>query len=173
MQARFTQSELDHAYRVKRFFRNLEPTDVDVCWKWDGSINKYGYGFFVVKKGGKGKYIWSHRFSYELFIGEIPKGLVIDHLCRNRACANPYHLEPVSLVENLRRGWEFVLKHGLIKNRGTPRLEPGMKCRKGLHELVSDADIIQRKDRRCRKCSRARELRNEVRKKEKRLLLKV
>jgi hypothetical protein len=48
--------------------------------------------------------IRAHRFAYELLVGPIPEGLVIDHLCRNRRCVNPAHLEPVTAEENWRRG---------------------------------------------------------------------
>lgn len=66
------------------------------CWAWQGSIAPNGYG----KLGGS----WAHRLSYETFVGPIPEGLDLDHLCRNRGCVNPDHLEPVTRKENLRRG---------------------------------------------------------------------
>jgi len=69
------------------------------CWEWRGHTCK-GYGGFSFQ----GKEIQAHCFSYEYFKGPIPKGLHLDHLCRNRKCINPDHLEPVTPRENLRRG---------------------------------------------------------------------
>ncbi len=70
------------------------------CWKWQGHHSADGYG----KCHYKGKTIHVHRLAYELAIGPIPDGLVIDHLCRHRWCANPYHMEPVTSRENTLRG---------------------------------------------------------------------
>jgi hypothetical protein len=69
------------------------------CWEWQGA-RREGYG--VV--GDVQKVIYVHRFVYEHMVAEIPDGLVIDHLCANRACANPEHLEPVTRGINTRRG---------------------------------------------------------------------
>ena len=67
-----------------------------VCWPWGGTIQSKGYGLV----GGK----LVHRVVYELVHGPIPAGLTIDHLCRNRSCANPSHLEAVTMKENYDRG---------------------------------------------------------------------
>ena len=70
------------------------------CWLWIGEITDAGYGMATIS----GKRFRAHRISYELTKGEIPPGLQIDHLCRNRACINPDHLEAVSRRENILRG---------------------------------------------------------------------
>lgn len=72
----------------------------DGCWNWNASLTEGGYGQFFVR----GKRWRSHRFSYTNHRGAIPDGLELDHLCRNRQCCNPEHLEAVSRRENQKRG---------------------------------------------------------------------
>lgn len=71
------------------------------CWVFQGGGNGAGYG--TVRRTGGG-HLFTHRATYEYFIAEIPDGLVIDHLCRNRKCCNPWHLDPVTHQVNLLRG---------------------------------------------------------------------
>lgn len=73
------------------------------CWLWQGTLHRNGYG--SLKVGGRnGVRIYAHRLAYELFAGQIPEGLELDHLCRNRRCVNPAHLEPVTRSVNTLRG---------------------------------------------------------------------
>src|SRR5690349_8969939 len=71
------------------------------CWDWLGAPRGNGYGGFAWD--GR-KSIAAHRASWQLLRGPIPSGLTLDHLCRNRRCVNPAHLEPVTMRENILRG---------------------------------------------------------------------
>ncbi len=73
------------------------------CWEWSGSLS-HGYGQFEVRASGSRKNLKAHRVSYLLANGSIPSDLPLDHLCRNRACVNPSHLEPVTHQVNIARG---------------------------------------------------------------------
>lgn len=76
----------------------------DSCWPWTGSIKPGRHGGYGMFRGGDGVTARSHRVAYEFQVGPIPAGLELDHLCRNRACQNARHLEPVTHHENVRRG---------------------------------------------------------------------
>lgn len=77
------------------------------CWNFQGALNNHGYGY-VGSGGHQGRKLYVHRATFEFFVDEIPSGLVLDHLCRNPKCCNPWHLEPVTQRENLRRGRGFA-----------------------------------------------------------------
>lgn len=77
------------------------------CWEWTAyRMPTTGYGQVRTPRGTA----YAHRVVYEIYKGEIPEGLHIDHLCRNRGCVNPDHLEAVSCLENIRRGAAVALK---------------------------------------------------------------
>ena len=99
-----------------RFLAKVERTDVG-CWRWTGAGKGNGYGIIAYQ----GRVVSAHRVAYELFVGPIPDGLVVDHLCHtadsdcpgafaclHRRCVNPAHLVAVTTSENLRRGKGFV-----------------------------------------------------------------
>lgn len=86
---------------VERFWTKVEKRGPDECWEWKAGK---GNGYGSIRATGHGPSLLAHRISYELLVGPIPEGLVIDHLCRNRGCVNPTHLEPVTMVENVMRG---------------------------------------------------------------------
>ena len=73
------------------------------CWEWTGPGNGHGYGRWSFSVNGRLKSVMVHRLAWELWRGPIPDGHHIDHLCRNRLCFNPSHLEPVTPAENNRR----------------------------------------------------------------------
>ncbi len=83
---------------LQRFCSQVEFTED--CWLWRGWIEHHGYGRFRAD----GKRYYAHRWAYEAMVGPIPDGLTLDHLCRNRACVKPDHLQPVSNKTNILRG---------------------------------------------------------------------
>lgn len=82
----------------ERFWARVIKKGLKDCWLWTGSTNGIGYGELRVNY----KKIYAHRYSYEMHKGEIPKGLVIDHMCHTPSCVNPHHLRAVTHGENLR-----------------------------------------------------------------------
>ena len=89
---------MEHSYatikRIERFLTHV--TNNIGCWEWSGYLDRDGYGRFGQKA--------AHRFAYLLTGNKLVDGMDIDHLCRNRKCVNPKHLEQVTRRENIRRG---------------------------------------------------------------------
>lgn len=85
---------------LQRFMDKWMPVPESGCWLWLDEDSSSGYGRFWDGKQAH----QAHRFSYEHFVGPVPEGLQLDHLCRVRCCVNPSHLEPVTARENLLRG---------------------------------------------------------------------
>ncbi len=125
---------------IRRFDEGYTVDDSG-CWVWQGSTNTNGYGKFRVE----GKTVYTHRFSYTRFKGPIPSGLTIDHLCRNRLCCNPDHLEVVSFVENQRRRHLVPCPHTEYRNEGRcipcDRLASRMRTRKWRERKASLANL--------------------------------
>lgn len=90
----------------ERFWAKIQVTQ-DGCWEWTAYRDKDGYGSY--RLGAANSKHWRvHRLTYSTFVRELAPGEQIDHLCRNRSCCNPQHLEPVSLRENVDRGENYV-----------------------------------------------------------------
>jgi hypothetical protein len=83
--------------------RILGYLEIGDCWECIKGVQPNGYGKTYIGSGDY-KVVLVHRYVYEQLVGPIPAGLVLDHLCKNRKCANPDHLEPVTPGENIRRG---------------------------------------------------------------------
>lgn len=107
------------------------------CWEWLAARNEFGYG--KVKTGNRRTRL-AHRVAFELLKGPIPDGLELDHLCRNRGCVNPAHLEPVTHHQNVLRGE--------VANR--------THCPHG-HEYTPANTYHLRGARYCRACKRRRD----------------
>lgn len=85
----------------QRLMRRVDKR-ADGCWQFTGRLNPDGYSRVHLGRGKPG--VQGHRLAYEVLMGPVPDGLDLDHLCRNRGCVNPAHLEPVTRQVNLLRG---------------------------------------------------------------------
>lgn len=121
-----------------RFWGKVQRRAISECWPWTGAILKNGYGAFNTGGG----ITTAHRLAFRFTMGEIARGVVIDHLCRNRACCNPRHLDAVSNKENCQRGLKGRMVTACAKGH------PYTKRNTGRHATGR---------RFCRTCRRARD----------------
>jgi hypothetical protein len=140
----------------ERFWSKVEPEPVNGCWIWVAAMTS-GYGSIGIgsRTDGSRRRELAHRLSYKQLIGPVPEGLELDHLCRNRACVNPAHLEAVTHRENVLRGASLNAFNAKKTH-----------CKHG--HPFSPENTYVRKDtgsRMCRECLRAGWRRNYLRKK--------
>jgi len=133
----------------QRFWEKVARGGSGDCWTWLGGRNTNGYGTFYLRRDdGRSPSVVAHRFAYEQLVGRIPAGNELDHLCRNRACVNPAHLEPVSHHENMARSPHL---RAMVRTRRTQT-----HCMRG-HPFTPDNTVVNRAGRRsCRICGNLR-----------------
>lgn len=127
--------------RLEKLATQFTIDPVTKCWNWKHTT-PMGYGFYANGRKFGGKVVRSHRLMYELTRGPIPEGLVSDHLCRNKACANPWHIEPVTQATNVRRIPKDVIRRS--------------HCKRG-HKFTPDSVYVTPSTggRKCNICKRA------------------
>jgi HNH endonuclease len=127
---------------LDRFMEKWTPDPSTGCWVWTAGLKSGGYASIGIGGGRRGV-ISGHQAAWLLFRGEIPRGLELDHLCRNTACVNPDHLEAVTHVENMRRG---AVNGGAL-------WKPKTHCSKR-HPMTPENIGFYLGTRYCRQCSR-------------------
>lgn len=129
----------------ERFWAKVQRGGPTECWLWTASRSD-GYGHFHVSRAR----MPAHRYAYELLVGPIPEGLILDHLCRVRHCVNPAHLEPVTSAENTLRGYGMPARNARKTH-----------CKYG-HEFTPENTRRTRLGRECRTCRRLYEKRRDA-----------
>lgn len=120
---------------TERFWEKVDKTET--CWNWTAYLDKDGYGTYTISPG---RTVRPHRYAYEMLVGPIPPGMVVDHLCHNRRCCNPDHLSVTTNEANVRRalGRQYSLY-----------------CLRG-HELFGVNIRVRNGERTCKVCERER-----------------
>jgi len=126
--------KLNSLFSLLSKFEVGEPSE---CWLWNGYVTSRGYGKIHLPAG----MLNAHRLVYQIAKGKIPPGLQLDHLCRNRRCVNPFHLEVVTNRENIVRSPITVMAVNRAKTH----------CPKG-HSYFGDNLYARANGRGCRIC---------------------
>lgn len=123
---------------LERFIAKIEVQSGTRCWLWIANVKPTtGYASFQVD----GKNVNAHRWIYKRLVGPVPDGLYMDHLCRVRHCVNPWHMEPVTPLENVHRG----------------DARPRTHCPEG-HPYAGDNLYVHKGARHCITCRRSRKV---------------
>lgn len=146
----------------ERVLKHIKPNLETGCWEWTATIKPSGYGQGYDRySDGKCVIKSAHRIVYKLYKGDIPEGFDLDHLCSNRKCVNPDHLEPLSKQDHRKRTWANIKKNPVMTcKHGHPlsgdnlysyplKNKPGivMRCCKACH-LVRSTKFWRTKDKR-------------------------
>ena len=134
-------SDLD----IDRYMKKVRVLGPSECWPWIACTMGAGYGYFYFGGKKERRSVPAHRVAYTLHFGPIPYGLTIDHLCRNRLCQNPSHLEAVTQQINNNRGFSTSAVN-LSKTH----------CIRG-HEFNSENTYVWNGIRQCRVCRKLRQ----------------
>jgi HNH endonuclease len=126
---------------IERWWSYVEQTDT--CWYWTGRIDEDGYGRFRFNLEGRQIEVRAYRFGYILLVGDIPDGHELDHLCKNRSCVRPDHLEPVIHRVNTLRSDNFIAVNAKKTH-----------CPKGHAYDEANTYLYPNGSRQCRTCRR-------------------
>lgn len=131
-----TGRDIPDDINVERFFSKIKVNQNNNCWEWQGALQS-GYGFLAQDKVSHRV----HRVSYKIFKGSLIKGMVIDHICRNKSCVNPDHLRQVDQHTNTFENSENIMAKNKQKTH----------CKRG-HEFTIENTTKEKTGRSCREC---------------------